>query len=119
EVVAAAISPSTGFNRIAFGDRFKSVFDSHDPIYYSRLQVGLGGTTHNVNGPSTSNARTEVLLDYSMEYGLPGKPDYTYTRPFDYFAFQATASSANAFENILTRGLLLGTSFEHDRNTRG
>src|SRR5581483_10903523 len=27
EVGAAAISPATGFNRLAFGDRFKNVFD--------------------------------------------------------------------------------------------
>ena len=119
EVVAAAISPATGFNRLAFGDKFSPIFSSHDAIYYSRLQVGLGGTTHNVKGPSTAEARSEVLVDYSMEYGLPGKPDYTYTRPFDYFSFQATASSANAFENILTRGLLLGKSYDESHAYRG
>ena len=31
ETSAAAISPSTGFNRLAFGKRFDAVFNSHDP----------------------------------------------------------------------------------------
>jgi hypothetical protein len=31
EAAAAAISPATGFNRLAFGKRFKTVFPSHDP----------------------------------------------------------------------------------------
>ncbi len=31
EVIAAAISPSVGFNLHAFDGRFRSVFDSHDP----------------------------------------------------------------------------------------
>jgi uncharacterized protein DUF3943 len=33
EIGAAAISPATGFNRLAFGDRFKAIFPSHDPVY--------------------------------------------------------------------------------------
>ena len=119
EVAAAAISPSTGFNRLAYGDRFDPIFSSHGAYYYSRLQVGLSGTTHNPQGTSNELKRNEVLADYNMEYGLPGKPDYEYTRPFDYFAFQATASSANVFENILTRGLLVGRAYGKDRDFRG
>ena len=44
---------------------------------------------------------------------------YEYTRPFDYFNFQATASSANGFENVLTRGLLVGKSYEAGPDYRG
>ena len=119
EVVAAAISPSTGFNRLAFGERFDPIFSSRDAAYYSRLQLGLSGTTRNIQGTSTEIDRNEVLLDYSMEYGLPGKDDYDYRRPFDYFAFQTTASSANVFENVLIRGLLAGKEYEAGRNVRG
>ncbi len=119
EVAAAAISPSTGFNRMAFGDRFDPVFSSNGAAYYSRLQVGLNATTRNVQGTSSALKRNELLVDYSMEYGLPGNAGYEYTRPFDYFAFQATASSANVFENIQTRGLLVGKSYEKGRDTRG
>src|SRR5207245_3543192 len=53
ELGAAVVSPATGFNRAAFGDRFKTVFPSHDPVYYSRLQVGFSGTAQNVSGTST------------------------------------------------------------------
>ena len=59
------------------------------------------------------------LADYSLDYGLPGKPGYTYTRPFDYFTFQGTASSANAFENLMIRGLLVGKDYELGPDYRG
>ncbi len=119
EVAAAAISPSAGFNRIAFGERFHPVFSSRDAAYYSRLQVGYSGATRNTRGNSNAVNRNELLVDYSMEYGLPGKPGYEYTRPFDYFAFQATASTANVFENVQTRGLLWGRTYDEKRSYRG
>ena len=50
---------------------------------------------------------------------MPGKPGYTYTRPFDYFSIQATASSANGAENLMTRGLLFGKDYGFDANYRG
>ena len=119
EVIAAGISPSTGFNRLAFGERFAPIFSSRGAAYYSRLQVGPSATTRNVQGTSTATKRNELLVDYSMEYGLPGKPGYEYTRPFDYFAFQATASTANVFENVQTRGLLLGKAYDEGHDFRG
>ncbi|MEO8849635.1 MAG: DUF3943 domain-containing protein [Casimicrobiaceae bacterium] len=120
ELGAAAISPATGFNRLAFGDRYKGLFDNHNPDYYSRLQLGFSGTARNDSGTSaTSLKRNELLVDYAIDYGLPGRPGYTYKRPFDYFSFQATASSANGFENVMTRGLLVGTDYEVGTNYRG
>ena len=120
EVGAAVVSPSTGLNRLAFGDRFKTVFPSHDPIYYSRLQIGFSGSAQNETGSSTTKLRrNEALIDYAIDYGLPGKPGYTYTRPFDYFSFQATASSANGAENLMTRGLLVGRDYGLGETYRG
>ncbi len=119
ETAAAAISPSTGFNRLAFGDRFDPIFSSRGAAYYSRLQLGLNSATRNVQGTSTELKRNEVLADFSMEYGLPGEPGYEYDRPFDYFAFQGTASSANVFENIQTRGLLIGKAYDAGDDYRG
>jgi hypothetical protein len=120
ELGAAVISPSLGFNRFAFGDRFDTVFASHDPVYYSRVQLGFSGTAQNDAGTSTTKLkRNEALADYSIDYGLPGKPGYTYTRPFDYFTFQATASSANGFENLMTRGLLVGRDYAVGPDYRG
>ena len=119
EIAATAISPPVGFNRAMFGKRFDAAFDSHDPAYYSTLQLGVSGTTQNVPGASTRLRRNEAIANFSMDYGLPGKPGYTYDRPFDHFSFQATASSANGVESILTRGLLLGTTYEAGERYRG
>ncbi|HWI14116.1 MAG TPA: hypothetical protein VNT02_07660 [Burkholderiales bacterium] len=119
EVAAAAISPPLGFNRTMFGKRFDAAFDSHDPVYYSTLQLGFNGTTQNVPGASTRLRRNEAVANFSMDYGLPGKPGYSYERPFDHFSFQATASTANGVENIMTRGLLLGTAYEAGERYRG
>ena len=62
---------------------------------------------------------TGLGLGLSIDYGLPGQKKYEYTRPFDYFNFQATASSANGFENVLTRGLLIGKSYDVGPDYRG
>lgn len=118
EIAGAAISPANAFNRLAYGKRFPP-FASRDPAYYSRLAVGVSGTTENVPGASTDVKRTEGIIEYALDYGLPGKPGYTYTRPFDYFAFQATVSTANGFENLLTRGLLAGKEYGDQQRYRG
>ena len=78
ELGAAVISPATGFNRLAFGNRFDGLFDSHDPVHYSKLQVGFSGTAQNDAGQSATNLkRNELLVDFAMDYGIPGKPGYT------------------------------------------
>jgi hypothetical protein len=118
EIAAAGISPSTGFNRLAMGR--KDIFDSRNPAYYSRLSLGFAGTTENRPGLSTTKLRRdEAQAEFSLDYGLPGKPGYEYRRPFDYFSFQATASSANGFENVMTRGLLFGRGYGEGDRFRG
>jgi hypothetical protein len=119
EAAAAVISPSTGFNRLAYGKRFDGIFASRNPAYYGRLHLGLMGTAQNRQGPSTLLKRNEAQADFAMEYGLPGKPGYSYSRPFDYFAFQATGSTANVFENVMARGLLFGRAYEAGDRYRG
>lgn len=111
EVGAAAISPSTGFNRLAFGERFKTVFPSRDPAYFAHLNLGASVTTHSEKGVSQSLKRHEAIADFSMDYGLPGKPDYVYRRPFDYFNFQLGAATGNGVEHLMSRGLLLGKEY--------
>ena len=120
ETAAAFISPSTAFNRLAFGDRFRGLFPSRDAVHFSRLQIGFSGSAQNQTGTSTTRLhRNEALIDYSIDYGLPGKRGYSYDRPFDYFSLQATASSANGAENLLTRGLLIGRDYSVGDNYRG
>src|SRR6185503_4949817 len=58
-------------------------------------------------------------VTFAMEYGQPGKADYAYTRPFDYFDFEFTAATANFFESIFSRGLLVGTDYALGSSYRG
>ena len=69
------------------------------------------GTASVQKSLTQSLTRNEAVADFSIDYGLPGVSNYVYRRPFDYFNFQFTASSANHFENIFTRGLLAGRDY--------
>ena len=123
ELGAAGLSPSTGINRLAFGNRFKAVWVSNDPAVFTRLRLGASLTEHQTDqGVGKTVKNPEATGDFSMAYGLPGKPGYSYERPFDYFHFEFTAiarSGGNAFENIMTRGLLYGTKYSAGDDYRG
>jgi hypothetical protein len=108
-----------GANRLLFGQRFDTVYSSRDAIYYRRWQFGASFTALNALGLATKVTRNEAVIDLSVEYGLPGKTGYTYSRPFDHFAAQATGSSANGFENIMTRGLIAGRAYGTGQAYRG
>jgi hypothetical protein len=110
EVLAGAIDPAAGFNRWAFAR--SDVFSSRDAAYYSRLQLGYSGSLRSDLGTSTRDIeRNEAQVHFALDYGLPGAPGYDYTRPFDYFAFEATGTSANTVESVLTHGLLVGRRY--------
>jgi Domain of unknown function (DUF3943) len=111
ELSAAVLSPATGFNRAVYGDRFRAVFPSRDPSFFTRVQLGAMGTASVQKSLTQPLSRNEGVVDFSIDYGLPGTPGYAYTRPFDYFSLQFTASSANHFENIFSRGLLKGRNY--------
>lgn len=120
EIGAAAISPSLGFTRPAYGDRFRSVFDSHDPATYTYVRPGWNKVDNLFDAVVSQNVkRNAATVDYHMSYGLPGKDGYTYTRPFDYFDFEFTATTAIVFENIMSRGLLVGKDYAAGDNYRG
>ena len=114
ELTAAVVSPPTEFNRLAYGGRFDGTFPSHDPSFFARLQFGAMGTASVQKSLTQPIARNEAVADFSIDYGLPGNPNYVYRRPFDYFNLQFTASSADRFENIFTRGLLAGRAYGVD-----
>jgi hypothetical protein len=119
ELGAAAISPPVGFNRLAFDQRFDGIFPSKGPEYYSRMHLGIVSATQDRRGTSGEINRHEGIIDVALDYGLPGKPDYIYDRPFDYFSFQAAASTAIGFESVSTRGLLWGTDYQIEKSYRG
>jgi hypothetical protein len=118
ELGAAVISPPTGLNRLAFGNKFDAVFPSHQPATFVRLQLG-GTLTSSSQNVSSSVKEHGAVGDFTFTYGLPGKPGYGYTRPFDYFDFHVTAVTANTLESLNTRGLLLGRTYESSDATRG
>ncbi|MGQ0648857.1 MAG: DUF3943 domain-containing protein [Gemmatimonadaceae bacterium] len=119
ERFTAIVAPTTGFNRTIFGRRFDQVMSSRGAVYYRRMQLGFSTETENRLGTSQDVSRSEGIVDVSMEYGLPGPTGYVYSRPFDYFVLQATGSSANGFESILTRGVLTGRAYELGDRYRG
>lgn len=112
------LSPPTGFNLLVFGNRFDAVFPSRQPDTFTRFELGgiLTASSHNVSDTVKEHGAS---ADVTFSYGLPGKPGYHYTRPFDYFDFHVTAVTANAFESINSRGLLLGREYAGGDTTRG
>ncbi len=125
EVGAAVLAPALGFNRLVFGERFRPIFPSHDPEVFIRLRVGGTLTTNVADARLSPDVREQDgSLDFYMTYGLPGKPGYTYKRPFDFFLFEFTAvpnaeTAADAIENVTIRGMLLGKKYEAGEDYRG
>ena len=119
ETAAAVISPSTAFNRYLQGGGPDTIFSSRGAEYYSRLQLGVMGNVQNAQGNSTATVHNELQADFALDYGLPGKDGYAYRRPFDYFAFQSTATTANFFESLMTRGMLVGRDYKEGKDYRG
>jgi hypothetical protein len=118
EAAAAAVSPALGFNRHLGPPRSTMLWASHDPAIFSRLQLGAGIAAHGNVGPSLAPKRNEAAADFALEYGLPGKPGYTYRRPFDYFLFRLRLSN-DGVESLATRGLLFGAPYEAGQSVRG
>jgi Domain of unknown function (DUF3943) len=129
-VAAAVISPSMGVNRLIYGNRFDGVFRSNDPAVFTRLDLGATLSTHftsnvNVNADPSAPPTAQVYRRqsesalFTMSYGLPGKADYSYERPFDYFNFEVATDTNNGIEALFSRGLLFGSEYEWGPNYRG
>jgi len=119
---AAAISPPAGFNRLVFGERFAPVFPSHEPATFWRLRSGayLNDRSFTLGGLNPIR-RKDVTINFSMAYGLPGKPGYSYTRPLDYFHLELIGVSYpdDPVEDVMIRGLLFGKEYEAGDSYRG
>ena len=124
ELGAAILSPPTGFNRLVFGDRFDAVFPSRNPEVFIRLRLGVSLTYDVQSDVRLDNRRQDGAAEYSITYGLPGKPGYEYKRPFDYFHFEFTAVPSarqvdDTIENVSIRGMLAGRRYSVGENFRG
>ncbi len=118
ELGAAVLSPPTGLNRLIFGNRFDSIYPSHHPATFMRLQAG-GTLTSSSRNVASGLTEQGMIADFTLAYGLPGQPGYRYARPFDYFEFQATAATANTVESVTSRGLVVGSPYASGEATRG
>lgn len=120
---AMLISPTSAVNRLAFDKRFGTNLPAVPPATFWRVTLGASLNTHTNDILSTTptNFRSNTAMNFSMAYGLPGKPGYSYVRPLDYFDFQLStlADSNNPVENIMLRGMLLGRRYEAGPNFRG
>lgn len=117
-LATAAVSQPLVFNRKVFGSRFARIVPSRDAAYYRRIHVGASGTTQTRGVADAARHPAEAVFDVSMEFGLPGADGYRYTRPFDYFSLQATATTGSILESLLLRGLIAGRGYEMG-GTRG
>lgn len=119
ELAAAILSPPTGFNRFVFGPRFNDVFPSRNPAVFWSLRLGTDFKTH-ASGPElTGFPNTQEFADFSIIYGMPGKPGYSYIRPFGYFSLSAAVASYNVIQKLTTNGILIGKPYEIGQDHRG
>jgi len=114
ETVAALTSPPTAFNRLAFGDRFKTVFPNRKPAMFWQVMLGANLDIHATDlAPEASDNDMNAVANFAMAYGLPGKPGYRYRQPLDYFDFELAFRSRlhNPLEAVTVRGLLAGADY--------
>ncbi|WP_224983384.1 DUF3943 domain-containing protein [Geomonas agri] len=123
-LAAAAISPPTAVNRLLFGKRFDTVFPNHSPATLWLCRGGFSIDVHskNLSTPVKEPSQDGIgIVEFSMAYGLPGKPGYSYNRPLDYFNFEVStrARQHNLVDTLTIRGLLKGKTYELGRDYRG
>ncbi|MCB4791916.1 MAG: DUF3943 domain-containing protein [Elusimicrobia bacterium] len=120
--MAGLVYPPTELNRLVFGKRYGPVLTSRDPAIFYRLQAGTGSNVDlNVIGNHTTLVNTVSYADFKIVYGLPGKPGYSYNRPFDYFDFEIDSriEKTSQYNSAMIRGLLFGALYESGDNYRG
>jgi hypothetical protein len=118
EAGAALLSPPLGFNRLVFGDRRQPLFPGRDPAIMLRLRAGMNLNTKIDRRFGTTDSRN-AAAEWIMDYGLPGKPGYSHTRPFDTFhASLSVNDREDAVESVMIHGLLWGKSTEKGASYR-
>jgi hypothetical protein len=124
EFGAGLISVPSGMNRRILGNRYRAHLPDSLPDYFWQLRFGatVDALAKDVSTPTSLLLRRDATVDFKISYGLPGRPGYTYTRPLDYFDFQATfrpSTFSNFVENIMVRGLLAGEKTKDGPNSHG
>src|SRR5438067_1508125 len=130
--IGAFVGALNAFNRLfvdpdTYGTDWQSIkknFTTHEVIDDDPFSINQNG--HPYQGSIYYGFARSAGLNYcpSLAYGLPGKPGYKYTRPFDFFQFDINVVPdanpiSNLIENAAIRGMLLGTSYELGDDYRG
>lgn len=112
---ATIISPPTMLNRFLFGEKYGPTLESRDPALFIRIDAGAA---HNdlIEEPRNARpiSRRAGVGRLRLDYGAPGKEDYRYKRPFDYFHVDVsgTANGGHVYDDLSVRGLLFGTDYQ-------
>ncbi|HEV8112342.1 MAG TPA: DUF3943 domain-containing protein [Planctomycetota bacterium] len=114
ELGAAFMSPPTTVNRHLFGSRFQHLYTSDGADVTTRAEVGAKVTRLDSRSRAETETDTQGLGRFLVEYGRPGKVDYHYDHPFDYFTldFAGQTDTENHVDHLDARGLLWGTDYK-------
>jgi hypothetical protein len=110
-LAATAVSPPSGVNRAFFGDRYDPARRQVLPAADVRLQLGVAAPLGAVADGASRLGWDDPFLGFSVDYGFPGKSDYSHAHPFDYFNLDAVASR-RGMDHLSTRGLIAGKDYK-------
>ncbi len=122
EISAGLVSPPSQFNRWIFGKDYGPILEHRGPAYFAQTRLGVGRNTKIKTQGSADTINHDVAAaNFSLGYGLPGKPGYRYMRPLDYFHIEVAGlvERKRSFEDLMFRGLLFGRTYESGESLRG
>ena len=113
EIGAALVSPPNTINRRFFGKRFKQLYPSRSAAVSSRAEFGAERTRASDLRSTADDWSTDGTVQFAVDYGMPGRRDYEYDEPFDYFHLGLGASTDpdNRVDHLLVHGLLVGEGY--------
>jgi hypothetical protein len=121
QIGAGLLLPTATVN--VYGNRYARAFADHDPPVFLRMSLGASRIVQESNtGKEHGNlGNTSGLATVDFVYGLPGDPEYSYHRPFDYFSFHFTGSNTaqTGIGNVMILGLLGGAPYTAGSDYRG
>lgn len=93
EASAFVVSPAAGFNRLLFGDRYRTpVWDDHPRVFY-RLSLG-GGVARNNTPDGRRQDGGYAVGTVEIECGQPADRSFRVRRPFDAFMLRLSVGGA-------------------------
>ena len=121
EFGAAIVSPPNLVNRRILGSRFEYLFASREAAVSSR--VGLGAKRSKTPAASSRGDEwsTDGILQLAIDYGMPGRRDYAYSHPFDYYHldFAGSTDVDNHVDHLFVQGLLVGDDYRSGKDFDG